>query len=214
MDRDTVSRIFEPFFTTRLTGEGTGLGLSVVHGIMESHHGAITVDSTPGTGTVFHLYFPALPDDVADQAARRATPPPRSALVVNDRGEPQHVMYIDDDPALVTLVAKLLNRSGFRVSSFDRPDVALAALRDAPDAFDVVITDFNMPAISGLDVARAVRGIRPTLPLIITTGYITAELERDAAALRVDAVLYKPEMARRLVALIRGLAPESSRTSH
>ena len=121
MDSYTIKRIFEPFFTTRQVGQGTGLGLSVVHGIMQTHQGAIDVQSTPGQGSVFTLYFPAT------SAKPAAAAEPLTVPVVQGRG--QHVMYVDDDEALVFLVNRVLTRKGFKVTVFTDPHEAQAALR-------------------------------------------------------------------------------------
>ena len=155
MDAATLERIFEPFFTTKAAGEGTGLGLSVVHGIVQAHEGAIVVDSQPGKGATFTLYLPAA------EAAAGAPAPEESASAAaaprrrSDSG--QHILYLDDDESLVLLVKRLLERRGYRVSGYTDQREALAALRADPAAFDLVVTDYNMPGMSGLDVAREVR---------------------------------------------------------
>jgi PAS domain S-box-containing protein len=208
MDEQTRNRIFEPFFTTRATGEGTGLGLSVVHGIMETHHGAIAVESAPGVGTTFALYFPAI-----DDARRPRVATPRyadAASRVEPGAEPMRVLYVDDDEMIVSLVSRLLAKAGCTVTGFSRAQLALEALRAQPMAFDVVVTDFNMPELSGLDIARSVLERRPNLPVVITSGYITTELQREARAIGVTGLLYKPDLAKRLLQIIRAL-PRSSR---
>jgi PAS domain S-box-containing protein len=186
MSTEVMAHVFEPFFTTKPVGMGTGLGLSVVHGAMRTHHGAVHVDSTPGAGSVFTLYFPAIIAKIDDQAA---TPP---AVAQASGGHGEHVMYVDDDEALVYLVERMLTRNGYRISTFTDPKAALATLARDPEAIDVLITDYNMPGMSGLDVARQAKSIRTALPLILCSGYVTPEVEAAAGVAGVDAVMHKP----------------------
>ena len=183
MDAATRARIFEPFFTTKPRGEGTGLGLSVVHGIVMAHHGAISVQSTPGMGSTFVVHLPA--------SSATVTPQGRASDTTVHMGSGQHILYVDDDALLVSLVERLLTRRGYRVSGFDNQEQALAALRADPAGFDLVLTDFNMPGLSGLDVTRTVRTIRPDLPVVIATGYITDELRAQASEAGVRALIFK-----------------------
>lgn len=132
----------------------------------------------------------------------------RSEQVVSHvDGDGQRVLYVDDDEAMVFLVTRMLEDSGFRVAGFGRGEDALMALQDDPDAFDLVVTDFNMPGLSGLDVAREVQRIRPALPVIITSGYVTKALTADARAAGVREVVYKPntvdELCRTVQQLLR-----------
>jgi PAS domain S-box-containing protein len=184
MDAATRERIFEPFFTTKPVGQGTGLGLSVVHGILAAHHGAIDVSSAPGQGSTFRLYLPAVPVEAAAAAVRAAAPEPV-------RGHGEHVLYVDDDETMVVMVEHILERSGYRVSSFHDAHEAIAAVRENPGAFDFVVTDFNMPECSGLDVAQELHGIRPELPVVISSGYITEELRSQARDAGVRGLLEK-----------------------
>ena len=189
MNAATRARIFEPFFTTKPVGLGTGLGLSVVHGIMSSHHGAIAVDSAPGEGSTFHLYFPLVESELTTVSTASVTP--ASAPVC---GHGEHVLYVDDDETMVVVVERILTRAGYRVSSYWDPQEAVAAVRERPDAFDFVVTDFNMPEFSGLDVARAVMRIRPGLPVVISSGYITEELRDEARLAGVRGMLEKQNL--------------------
>ena len=197
MDGPTLQRIFEPFFTTKPSGEGTGLGLSVVHGIMRTHEGAISVHSEPGKGSCFALYFPAAPV----VAAATALPEPAVSMPVTG----QRILYIDDDSALVELFTRQLERRGYGVKGCVDAEDAMEQLRADPQAVDLVITDFNMPRMSGLDVARAVREIRPGLPVIVTSGYITEQLRSQAAEAGVAAVISKPNTVQELGELLHHL---------
>jgi CheY-like chemotaxis protein len=182
MDRATLTRIFDPFFTTKSPGEGTGLGLSVVHGIMQSHRGAITVYSEPGRGTAFHLYFPVI-DTVAEVS------PARDPLPL---GHGERLLYVDDEDALVVLGTEMLRRLGYHVTACNNPTEALQTFRSRPRDFDAVVSDVAMPGMSGLDLASALLEIRPGVPIVICSGYFT---DTDAAAARrlgIRGVLHKP----------------------
>ena len=196
MDALTLQRIFEPFFTTKPTGEGTGLGLSVAHGIIAEHRGALTVHSAPGKGTRFGLLLP-LVDGGDNEAQPLALPTPAQ---VPGRG--QHVVYIDDDEVLVVTVDVLLTRAGFRVSAFANPRAALRALGSALGDVDIVVSDFNMPELTGLDVAREVARMRPGLPIIVTSGYLSEDLRLGAQAAGVARLMNKEETYERLALLI------------
>jgi two-component system cell cycle sensor histidine kinase/response regulator CckA len=184
MDRETLQRIFEPFYTTKPVGQGTGLGLAVVHGVMRTHLGAVDVSSSPGQGSEFTLYFPVAEDDVASIPAE----PARLQTVM---GFGRHVMYVDDDQALAFLVERVLSRRGFKISIYTNPRAALAALREQQD-FDLLVTDYNMPGYSGVDLLKEARQIRPQLPMALASGYITPEIEANALAAGARALIHKP----------------------
>jgi CheY-like chemotaxis protein len=198
MDSATMQRIFEPFFTTKPVGEGTGLGLAVAHGIMQAHEGKILVRSELGKGTTFELYFPVATADAERVELPRARSEPGP-------GRAEHILYIDDDEAMVYLIERLLTRRGYRVSAFTQPREALAALRSDPSRFDLVVTDFNMPDLSGLDVARVVRELRPELPVAVTSGFITEELRALAPPAGVHELLFKPDTVEELCDMVQRL---------
>jgi len=159
------ARLFEPFFTTKGTA-GTGLGLSVVHGIVTDHDGAIAVESVVGEGSTFQIYLPA--------AHGREAHPPAEELVLG-RGE--HIMYVDDEEALVHVMMRLLARLGYRSTGFADANEALEAFRADPRQYDAVITDMTMPSMSGARLARELRALRPGMPVAIASGYESAEME-------------------------------------
>ncbi len=183
MDEATRRRIFEPFFTTKGPGEGTGLGLAVVHGIMDSHDGAVTVYSQPGEGTVFRLYFPAHETEAVPLAAESGPPP---------TGSGEKILFVDDEELLVRLGRKTLSALGYEVESTTLAAEALAMVEAAPDRYAVVITDHTMPRMTGMTLARLLREIRPGLPIILTTGYsqsLTTESVHEAG---LNQLLLKP----------------------
>lgn len=186
MDAATQRRIFEPFFTTRPPGKGTGLGLSVVHGIVQAHAGAIVVHSEPGKGSKFEVYFPCA-NDVA--AAPEAIESARQTA----EGRGRHILYIDDDQPQLFANKRVMERWGYRVSAYFEQRAALDAVLSGKLRVDLVVTDFNMPGTSGLDVARALHRTLPDLPVIMVSGYINDELRSQAAAAGVRELIGKPQ---------------------
>ena len=180
MDAATLKRVFEPFFTTRPPGQGTGLGLSVVHGIVESHKGVIHIDSALGRGTVVSVFLPASED---------AATAPSATSHATGRGE--RIMYVDDEEALVLLMDRALTKRGYQVSGFSTPAEALKAFSDRPDDFDVVITDLSMPGMPGPQLASRLREVRKDVPIILTSGYIRPEDRDMATQLNINQVVYK-----------------------
>jgi PAS domain S-box-containing protein len=173
MDAATLQRVFEPFFTTKGLGEGTGLGLSVVHGIVKEHEGAITVKSTEGRGTTFSIYLPARAASEKQQIVDDLSAP---------RGHGERVLFVDDEAALGRAAGRMLERLGYRPRVFQRSVDALAAIETDPTAYDVLVTDVTMPVMTGLDLARKVLDIRRDLPIIVTSGSggtITASAVRE-----------------------------------
>jgi CheY-like chemotaxis protein/two-component sensor histidine kinase len=195
MDEATKARVFEPFFTTKEVGRGTGLGLAVVHGIVSVHGGAIQVDSTPGVGSRFDLWFPLQdsPDEVVDSQYGTLVAPP---------GTGQHVLCVDDDPAMVLMVDGLLRRNGYKVTAYEDPAAALARVKADPRAFDILVTDFNMPGMNGMELATEVSRAAPRLPIIITSGFISDEMRQHATDLGVGALLQKEYTLERLSGLV------------
>ena len=181
----TIERIFEPFFTTKSPGRGTGLGLSMVHGIARSHGGTVLVESELRKGSTFRVLFPvgvAAPPDEPE-----LTPVPQEL-----RGDGERILYLDDEESLVKLAVSFLERLGYRVCGYTRADEALAAFRLQPDAFDLVVTDYNMPAMSGMDVALAVMSLRPSAIVALASGFLRPAVAEHARALGIRATIRKP----------------------
>jgi PAS domain S-box-containing protein len=200
IDAAARERIFEPFFTTKPVGQGTGLGLSVVHGIVRSHRGGISFASAPGQGSTFEIFLPTStqrPDDVAEAACQPAPD-----------GRGRHVLYVDDDEVMTLMMERLLQRIGYRVTLAHDGRAAVATLDR--QAFDLVLTDFNMPGYSGLDVARAVAARQPALPVVLSSGYVSDDLRAQAAAAGVRALINKQRIVEDVGATLeRVLSPSS-----
>ncbi|MBW8314093.1 MAG: response regulator, partial [Hydrogenophaga sp.] len=200
MSAEIRRRLFEPFFPTTPPGAGTGLGLAVVHGIVKAHRGAIAVHSRPGAGTRFDIYLP-LAGETGTQPPERAPAPEAPVSEASGR----HVVYIDDYEAMVFLVGRLLRKQGFRVSTFESGEAALDWLRTHDEPVDLVVTDQNMPGLSGVDVARAIRRLRPGQRIAIVSGHVSDELLAEAAEAGVNEVLGKQDSMEALGAAIRQL---------
>ena len=199
MDAATRERIFDPFFTTKPVGQGTGLGLSVVHGIVRGHRGSIGVESTPGTGSCFHVLLPlsgAAPSrpGALDEAATAAP-----------AGRGEAVWYVDDDPVMALMVQRLLQREGYRVTVCENATQALAMAHAAATAPALVITDYNMPELSGLELAAQLSPLWPAVPIVLTTGYVGDTLMAEAARHGVRALLRKENSLEDLPTLVRQL---------
>jgi signal transduction histidine kinase/DNA-binding response OmpR family regulator len=189
MDAATMERIFDPFFTTKAVGEGTGLGLAVVLGIMQSHDGAITVYSEPGHGTAFHLYFPVFDSEPA---------PTEQGPQPIPRGNGEHILFVDDEAPLLNVGKKMLERLGYRVTTKANGLEAITAVRDQPEAFQLVVTDLTMPSMDGIKLGKQLLQLQPKLAIVLSTGYsgmITEEAIRD---LGFRGLLVKPTTARAL----------------
>jgi PAS domain S-box-containing protein len=183
MNCATLEHIFEPFFTTKDPSEGTGLGLSVVHGIVCAHDGAVEVSSCPGEGTTFRLYFPAISGDAVVASESKTEAP---------RGRGQRVLFVDDEAALAALGEAILTELGYVVESRTDPIDALAAVRADPTRFDLVVTDQAMPGMNGMELARKLQKIRRGIPILILTGNGGALSPSGALEHGVRAVLTKP----------------------
>jgi CheY-like chemotaxis protein len=178
-----MEHLFEPFFTTKPPGAGTGLGLAVVHGIVRSHEGTISVYSRASEGTTFQVYFPVsgvLPD----------SRPPASADV--PRGNGEQVLFVDDEAGIVALATTCLEQLGYRPVSFLHADEALENFAADPHAFAAVITDLTMPKMTGAELARSIHELRPDIPIILTSGYSGAIDEERAARSGFTEILGKP----------------------
>ena len=194
MDAATLDRLFEPFFTTKGPRQGAGLGLAVVHGIVRSHGGGVTVYSQPGQGTTFHVFVPALAPKASEASVDTSAPA---------RGRGERILYVDDEIALAKVGDRMLRSMGYEVTFFTRPNEALAALAADPMRFQLVIADLTMPGMSGMELARRVREIRYGMPFILTTGYHGTQEASELASLGIAELLTKPVNTERLAKSVR-----------
>jgi PAS domain S-box-containing protein len=184
-----MERIFDPFFTTKGVGQGTGLGLSLVHGIVNDLGGAIDVASTTGEGTRFDVWLP-----VAAEMPMPTREPSQTLPV----GRGQTVMIVDDEPALVALAEESIAQLGYEPVGFDSSVAALRAYREAPDRFDAVVTDESMPELSGTELAHEIRRLRPSIPIILMSGHGSLELAQRGTQIGINELLLKPVHSRNL----------------
>ncbi len=198
--RDILPRIFDPYFTTKAKGEGTGLGLAVAHGVVKSHNGHITVKSTPGKGTTFDLFFPAV---------RHSEIAADSEPGDNLPGGNQRILFVDDELAILKVNKIRLERLGYRVEMKDQSTEALALFEKHPESVDLIITDMTMPELTGAQLAKACLRIRPDIPIILCTGY--SELISEAAAKEIGIRDYvmKPILIKDLANAIRRAVGEN-----
>ncbi len=201
IDEDTLSRIFEPFFTTKAVGSGTGMGLSVVHGILHEHQGHVLVETLPGKGTVFSLLLPSLKSTAVEETPQQYS----SAVMPRGHG---HVLVVDDEAHLVNYYAELLEGQGYRVTGITDAREALGYFKRAPDDVDLVITDQTMPEMTGARLAQEILDIRPELPVILCTGY-SDEVDADSAkTLQVAEYFQKPVLPADLIHRVAELIGE------
>ncbi len=194
MDANTLEHLFEPFFTTKPVGQGTGLGLAVVHGIVKSHEGIITVESKVGQGTTFTLYFPAQTNETAltDTANHQLS-----------QGLRQRILLLDDEPALTKSLRGLLERLNYQVTSSNHPREALELFTRDPMQFDLAITDLSMPEMNGIEVARQIQAVRPELPVILMSGFTATSNRENMAAAGIRELLEKPVSAAHLAEVLQ-----------
>jgi CheY-like chemotaxis protein len=200
MDAATLEHFFEPFFTTKPPGEGTGLGLSVVHGIVKGHEGAVTVYSEVGRGTSINIYFPA-----AQSATPSSVEHGPSSLPL---GEGEHILFVDDEQSFADCGQRVLQRLGYRVTTVLNPNAALELVRTRTEQFDCILTDFTMPGMSGLALAREVRSLLPATPIILMSGYGGAITTESLRPQGIRELILKPFTPQTLAeAVKRALEP-------
>lgn len=183
MDEATQEKIFDPFFTTKGVGEGTGMGLATVQGIMNQHKGMIKVSSTLNVGTSFELYFP-----MHGNISQTAESEPQADLPVGT----EHILFVDDDEALMQLGKEMLTDLGYQVTVFPNSLEGLDHFAMNPSSYDLLITDQTMPGLTGKELIAEVRTIRPEMRTILLTGYSSKIDEAEAKTLGIDAFCMKP----------------------
>jgi CheY-like chemotaxis protein len=193
IDHEIKDRIFDPYFTTKGIGKGSGIGLSVVHGIVKSHNGAISVDSKFGKGTTFSILFP-----VAEEEAVIEPEPADKFPTGNER-----ILIVDDEESMVDVGRKRLERLGYQVEARTNPLEALELFRADPDQFDLVITDMTMPHITGDKLVKMILKIRPDIPTVLCTGFSEKIDEEKAKEIGIRGYIEKPFDKGKLSWLVR-----------
>jgi CheY-like chemotaxis protein len=194
IDPAIIDRIFEPYFTTKGPAEGTGMGLSMVHGIVKSHQGYIEAASTRGEGTTFRVYIPQL-DRLHETTLSETT----DFVPVGH----EHILLVDDEPQLLAMQGQILERLGYDVTALNSSKDALAAFRKAPESFDLLITDQTMPHMTGGELSVEALKARHDLPIILCTGFSEALSPEAAAALGIRHYLQKPVPLKALARTVR-----------
>lgn len=183
MDKAVIERIYDPYFSTKGPGKGTGMGLAVVHGIVKGHGGDIKVFSKIGEGSTFHVYFPLIETMTPESETITERPAPTGT---------EHILFVDDEEAIVLMTQQMLERLGYQVTSHTSSVEALEAFRAKPDAFDLVITDMTMPNMTGIELVPRLREIRADIPVIICTGFSEMVDEEKAKDMGILAYIMKP----------------------
>ncbi len=197
MSPQVLAKVFEPFFTTRASKGGTGLGLSVVRGIVKNHGGAIRVTSSPKKGTIFSVYIPF---------AEMAEAAPKKIKNKSFRGNSERVLYIDDEELVTKIVTSLLTDLGYVVSSFTEPKKVMDLIKENQlRDFDVFITDYEMPELTGLDLMKELRASRPDIPIILVTGFLAPSLADEVQKIGVRGSLTKPDFINELPKVLSDL---------
>jgi len=196
MEPAVQDRIFEPYYTTKAQGKGTGLGLSVIHGIVKNHGGDITVESTAGSGSIFHVYLPII-DEIEVEA--------KTTLFSKAAEGSERILLVDDEEQIIAMEQQMLEHLGYRVTVSTDSESALNVFAQHPDNFDLVITDMTMPHLTGDRLARKLIDIKPGLPVILCTGFNESITEEKALSMGIQKFVMKPVVKNELASTIRAV---------
>jgi signal transduction histidine kinase len=200
MINEVVERIFEPYFTTKQKGQGTGLGLATVHGIVKRYGGTVEVESTPGRGSLFHVFLPAVEAEESDDDVARKVLPTGS----------EHILLVDDEEPIVHVGEIMFKRLGYTVTTRTSSVEALQLFKARPDEIDVVITDMTMPNMTGDKLAGEMLATRPDIPILLCTGFSEKINQEKAKQLGIRAFIMKPfvlhEIAHTLRTVLDGIS--------
>ena len=202
MSPEVMSRIFNPYFTTKKEGDGSGMGLAVVHGIVENHGGAVWVDSKPGKGSTFHMLFPAVEAGGFEVEIDH----PQPVLKGTER-----ILVVDDEKALLEAEIAMLERLGYKVTGTTSPMEALKTFRKQPDQFDLIYTDMTMPGMTGLTLAKKLMEIRPHVPVILYSGHRVPANNNEIVKSGIKAFLTKPVILEDIAATIKEVLEDAKR---
>lgn len=200
IDPGILPRIFDPYFTTKREGEGVGIGLDMVHRIIKSYRGDITVYSEPGKGTTFHIFLPGV---------RQGENKHNRDVELSKNGSGERILFVDDDPALAAMGERLLEKFGYSVEVRTQSHEALETFRRAPDRFDLVVADYMMPDMTGLQLAGKIKEIRADIPIIMCTGFSEGVNKKNYKSLGIDGFFMKPIVISKLAQLVRNLLDEN-----
>ncbi len=201
IDKSLMDRIFEPYFTTKAQCEGSGMGLAMVHGIVKSIGGYITVSSKPKKGSIFNIYLPELDEEAVEIEM------PNTGTV---RGGNEHILLIDDEEEIIEMLEKMLGHFGYQITTKTCSEEALTLFCSEPNRFDLVITDQTMPKITGIELTRKVRELRPDIPVILCTGFSELITEEKLKALGVKEYIMKPIHCKEMAGIIRSVLDEKN----
>lgn len=193
MKPEVLERIYEPYFTTKKIGEGTGMGLSVVHGIIKSHGGTIRVTSEEGKGTAFDVLLPL----------SKQTTIQENTVVETTNGGNEHILFVDDEKDLVDMGKQMLEKMGYKVTIRTSSIEVLEAFRQNPDKYDLVITDQTMPNMTGIQLTRELLSIRPNIPVILCTGFSEAVNKENFKTMGIRSFVMKPIIKKEIARIIR-----------
>ncbi|MBU1138944.1 MAG: response regulator, partial [Proteobacteria bacterium] len=202
MSKETRDRIFDPFFSTKAVGKGTGLGLAVLHGIVQDYKGFVEVESALGAGSTFRVYLPAV-EDMEGSLAVEDKNPVREEL----RGS-EEILIVDDDPLLIQVYSRILSELGYRVTEMTSSQEALKKVHSEPRRFDLLITDQTMPDMTGAELAAEVMTINSNIPVIMCTGHSGVVSEKEALAMGIRRYVFKPVLGPMLVDVVREVLDE------
>lgn len=180
--QELIDKIFEPFYTTKDAGEGTGMGLAVVHGIVKSYNGNISIYSKEGEGTTFSILFPIIVDVIHIEKKQEET----------IQGGNERILLVEDDASLADAEKKLFEELGYNVTKITSGVEAFEIFRKVPDRFDIVITDYSMPKMTGGELISQIRSINPDVPVILCTGFTNVITQPKASTLGIGDIITKP----------------------
>ena len=197
INKDIIDKIFEPYFTTKDTGEGTGMGLAVIYGIIKNHGGDIKVYSEPGKGTVFNVYFPVPDSGIIEKSTSTDSDQPEVM------GNNENILFVDDEVSLVEMGTQMITNLGYQVQSRTSSIEALEAFKADPDKYDLVITDMTMPNMTGVKLAEKIHKVRADIPVILCTGFSNGINKNNYKAQGISALIMKPVIKRELAEAIK-----------
>jgi len=203
IEPETMERIFDPYFTTKGVGKGTGLGLAVVQGIVHKHGGAVHVESEPGKGTTFQVFFPVIEGEKKEIKEKREAPLPSGT---------ERILFVDDEDVLAETGKEILEHLGYKVTIRTSSIEALELIKAKPGYFDLVITDMSMPNMTGEQLSREVMKIRPELPIILCTGFSHIISEEKALEIGIRGFAMKPLGRKDLAEIVRRVLDQKNAT--